>query len=84
MSYVIEEEDTWRETNFVIHNLPERNNEDEDATDVMEIMEEIMQTDYTHELEEDAFTKKPKIYRMGRKEDAATHDPPLCWPSESA
>ncbi len=57
-----------RETNFVIHNLPERNNEDQDAADVMEIIEEIMQKDYTNMLEEDAFTKKPKIYRMGRKE----------------
>ncbi len=58
-----------RETNFVIHNLPETTNEDQDAESVKEIVEEIMQQNCTHGLEKDTLTNKPRIYRMGRQED---------------
>ncbi len=56
-----------RETNFVIHNLPETTSEDLDAESVNEIMEEIMQHNCSQGLEKDSLTNKPRIYRMGRQ-----------------
>ena len=59
----------WRETNFVIHNLPETTSEVRDAESVKEIIEEIMQHDCTQGMEKDTLTNKPRIYRMGRQVD---------------
>ncbi len=56
-----------RETNFVIHNLPESTSEELDAESVNEIMEEIMQHKCAQWLEKDTFTNKPRIHRMGRQ-----------------
>ncbi len=57
-----------RETNFVIHNLPETTSEDRDAESVNEIMEEIMQRNCTQGLEKDVLTNRPRIYRMGTRQ----------------
>ncbi len=55
-----------RDKSFVIHNLPEAN-EEQDLKSVSEIMEEIIQENVEAEIEQEVFTEKPRIYRLGRK-----------------
>ncbi len=54
-----------REKSFVIHNLPE-SNEEQDIQNVCEILQEILQKDVEPELDCNVLNK-PRIYRIGRK-----------------
>ncbi len=60
-----------REKSFVIHNLPEATNDDEDMEQVKEVIEEITQLEVKHTLHYNE-THKPRVYRLGRKKTGRT------------
>ncbi len=59
-----------REKSFVIHNLPE-SNEEQDIQSVCEILQEIVQKDVEPDLDRNV-SNKPRIYRIGRKMNSKT------------
>ncbi len=56
-----------KEKSFVIHNLPETTNVDEDIDLVKDIIEEITGTEASNTLDYNVFTSKPRVSRLGRK-----------------
>ncbi len=56
-----------RERNFVVHNLPESESEEQDVIAVKELLEEIARKDIKQELQVDTFTNQARVYRLGKK-----------------
>ncbi len=56
-----------KEKSFVIHNLPETTNVDEDKGLVKDIIEEIRGTEASNTLDYNIFTSKPRVLSLGRK-----------------
>ncbi len=60
-----------REKSFVVHNLPEATNDDEDMKQIEEVIKEITQLEIKHTVDYNE-TSKPRMYRLGRKKIGRT------------
>ncbi len=61
------EERNKRRKSMVIHNLPEANNQGDEAANVSSLIEEILQDHHTLEFEKEPSTQDPRLYRLGKK-----------------